>query len=227
MYGFLFLLMGLQLPEGWGAAFGSLAVIYGAGFLGIVAGYFWARWFVIGLGLWGLSTGIISMLQLQSIEPILVFFVVSHAALAAMLWGTGMAKLFDGRQEWRQRFHLDETGTNRLGKSVIRIGASLPYVVLFALTPREGAALALIGGSFVVAGAWGVSQMRSWALPALAAGALTMLASIVTASSVALVPLSSNLAINLDVVAFGAIGFTLLALTPFLGPVARFLKSDD
>jgi hypothetical protein len=225
MYGFLYLLVTLQAPEGWGAAFGSLAFIYATGFVGVVAGYFWARWFVVGLGLSGLMTGVISLLQVGVLEPTLVFYAGTHLAVTALLWGNGMAKHFDGRPEWRKKFHLDENATNRLGKSVIRVGVSLPYVVLFALAPREGSQLALLGGASVLVGAFGLSKMRSWALPAMAVGALTMLVS--AFGEPMLIPLQDRVAMNLDLVACGAIGFTMLALAPFVGPVFRFLKTES
>ncbi|MCP4447782.1 MAG: hypothetical protein GY811_20955 [Myxococcales bacterium] len=224
MYGFLFLVNSLLAPEGWGPVFGSLAGLYGTGFLALVAGYFWARWFVIGLGLSGFMTGAISLFQMGALEPILVFYTATHLSLTLVLWGNGMARGFDGRKEWRERFHLDESATNRLGKSVIRVGVSLPFVLLMALAPKEDAALALLGGGSIVAGVWALTKMRSWALPAMGAGALTLLASTVGAAS--LVPLSGNVALNLDQVAVGAIGFTLLALAPFVSPVLNFLKSD-
>lgn len=225
MYGFLYLLVTMQAPEGWGAAFGSLSFIYATGFVGVVAGYFWARWFVVGLGISGFMTGVISLLQLGVMEPSLVFYAGTHLAVTGLLWGNGMAKHFDGKPEWRKKFHLDENATNRLGKSVIRVGVSLPYVVLFALAPREGSELAIIGGASVLFGAWGLSKMRTWALPAMAVGAITML--IAAIGEPMLVPLQERVAMNLDLVAFGAIGFTMLALAPFAGPVFNFLKADD
>ncbi len=225
MYGFLYLVVTMQAPDGWGAAFGSLSLIYAAGFLGVVAGYFWARWFVIGLGLSGFMTGAISLLQIGALEPSLVFYALTHLSITGLLWGDGMSKHFDGRKEWRQRFHLDESATNKLGKSVIRVGVSLPYVVLFALAPREGAELALIGGVSVVSGAWALSKMRSWALPAMAGGAIAMLAAALSGPMIA--PLDADLAMNLDLLAIGAIGFTMLAIAPFVGPIVKFLKNDD
>ncbi|MBL4637495.1 MAG: hypothetical protein JKY56_26800 [Kofleriaceae bacterium] len=224
MYGFLYLLVTLQAPDGWAAAFGALAGIYGAGFLGVVAGYFWARWFVIGLGLSGFMTGVISMFQIGDIEPTMLFYAGTHIAVSGLLWGNGMAKAFDGKAEWRKRFHLDENATNRLGKSVIRVGVSLPYVVLFALAPREGAALALLGGAGVVAGAFAMSKMRSWAIVSMAMGTVAMLIS--AASSPSLIPYKSNLAVNLDFLALGAIGFTMAALAPFASPVWNALTRD-
>ena len=170
-------------------------------------------------------TGVISLLQLGVMEPSLVFYAATHLAVTGLLWGDAVAKHFDGKPEWRKKFHLDENATNRLGKSVIRVGVSLPYVVLFALAPREGAALAIIGGASVVAGAWGLSKMRTWALPAMAVGAITMLFSAI--GEPMLIPLQDLVAMNLDLVACGAIGFTMLALTPFVGPVVNFLKSES
>lgn len=224
MYGFLFLVQAIAGPEDWIPAFSALSAIYATGFLGLVAGYFWARWFVIGLGLSGFMTGVISMLQLGGVVPILVFYAGTHLAVMAMLWGDAMSRSYDGRKEWRERFHLDESATNKLGKSVIRVGVSLPYVLLFALAPKEDAALALLGGASIVAGAWGLAKMRTWALPALGAGAVTLLAA--TLDSPMLVPLKNDVALNLDLVAIGAIGFTMLALAPFVSPVLNYLTDD-
>ncbi len=225
MYGFLFLINALSVPDpGLVPLFGALAAIYALGFLGLVAGYFWARWFAIGLGLSGFLMGTLTMLQLGGIMGIFVFYALTHLAITAAMWGNGMSRSFDGRKEWRERFHLDESATNRLGKSVIRVGVSLPYIVLFALAPREGAGLALVGGGMVVAGAWALTKMRSWSIPALAAGAVTMLIATIDAPSA--VVLSGDVGINLDLVALGAIGFTTAALAPFVTPVVRFLRSE-
>ena len=231
MYGFLFLLISLQLGEELGVAMGALAALYAVSFVGIVAGYFWARWFSVGLGISGLIMGGLTLLQLDQdqpgydiIFPKLVFYTATHLAITVLLWGNAMARHFDGRKEWRERFHLDESATNKLGKSVIRVGVSLPFVLLMALVPKEEAALALFGGMSIVVGAWALVKMRTWSIPAMGAGAVALFISAL--SSPAHVPLSSELAINLELLSVGAIGFTMLALTPFISPILNFLRTE-
>jgi len=107
-----------------------------------------------------------------------VFFGAAHVVLCLALAGTGAAASFDGRRDWRERFRLDDNGVNRLGKAVTRAGASLPYLILAGLAPREGASLVL-GAIALVAGVAGlraIIRMRTWGLFALAAaGAAAMM----------------------------------------------------
>ncbi len=228
MYGFLFLIQSLFAPEGFGLFFGALTLIYGMGFLGIVAGYFWARWFTIGLGLQGAMVGAMGLFQGWN-DPnfpleIFMFYTGTHLAVSAMLWGDAMAKAFDGRPEWRKRFHLDENATNRLGKAVIRVGASLPMVITYAFAPREGAVLALLGGGLILSGAWAMSQMRSWSLPAMAGGVVALIAAAFNGASQ--VQTHSYSIANLNVIGYIAIVGTLLVLTPFAKPVYNALTKD-
>lgn len=221
MYGFLFLLVAMAPPPGWAACFSALAGVYALGFLSLVAGYFWARWYCIGLGMSGLISAAISMFQV-GLEPALVFYGGTHAILAAGLWGRGMAERFDGRAEWRARFHMDEGASNRLGKAVIRAGISLPYIVMYALAPREGAAnLALVAGAAAgLAGIWALLRMRTWGVLAMAAGAAGILASL--SSSVDLASLGGGYALDVNAVGLGAALLLLAAVAPFVRPMLRF-----
>jgi hypothetical protein len=221
MYGFLYLLLALQAPAGLGPALGALSGVYALAFLGIVAGYFWARWFAIGVGISHFIIGSMTLFQLGELHPVFVFYTLTNGAVSLLLWGNGMAKLFDGREEWRKRFHLDESATNRLGKSVIRVGVSLPYVLLYALAPREGAALAMIGGVAIVGGVWALFKLRSWAIPALAAGTGAIGISLIDGPSHSV--LSGEYALNLGLTGAAALVMTALALAPFVAPVTRFL----
>jgi hypothetical protein len=224
LYGLLFVVVAMSPPEGWQACFTALALVYGLGFFGVVAGYFWARWYAIGLGISGLVSAAISMWQI-GMEPVLMFYGGTHAAISALLWGVDMAKGFDGREEWRARFHLDEAATNKLGKAVIRLGISLPYVVMYGLAPREdaGAALlALAGLGLVAFGTWALFSLRTWGIAALVGAAIVLVAAApATPFAVALTG-SYGVAVGLA----GAAGITLLlaAVAPFAGPMFRFLR---
>lgn len=182
-YAFVYLIFGLvAAPPEWGMAFSAMAGVYGLGFFAIVAGYFWARWYAVGVGLSGVISAAVSIWQMGP-EPILLFVGGTHLAVSALLWGKGMSALFDGREAWRNRFHMDESAANRLGNAVIRLGVSLPFVLLYSLAPKPGAAsaalglaaLALVGMSLA-----GMVRMRTWGVFSMAAGTVVLGVSAVT-----------------------------------------------
>jgi hypothetical protein len=217
--------MALAPAPGWQACFTGLALVYGIAFFGVVAGYFWARWYAMGVGISGLVGALISMWQI-GMEPVLLFYGATHAAVPLFLWGGGMANVFDGRAEWRTRFHLDEHATNRLGKAVIRLGISLPYVIMYALAPREGAGgalLALTGAVLIGLGAWALSAMRTWSILALIGGAGALAASLPFTPPTIAIGTSHTLATG--VLGAAAVALVLTSITPFVGPIARFVRA--
>ena len=225
-YGFVYLLLFLLEPMGpeWDKALAAMAGVYGMGFVGVVAGYFWARWYAIGLGLSGVITSVVSMWQLGP-EPVMMFWGGTHALVALTLWGDHMAEGFDGRAEWRARFHMDEYAVHRLGRSVIRIGISLPYILLYALAPRvDGMSDLLLGAltlGFAGAGTYAVFRMRTWGLAALAAAAAVLTVGAFDGGTSA----AGLVAIDLGGVAAMGAGLLALAIAPFAGPALRFLTA--
>ena len=226
-YGFLYLVVGMTAPSEWTAAFAGMALCYGIGFFALVAGYFWARWYSIGVGMSGLITAVFSMFQI-GMEPVLVFYGGTHAFISLALWGNGMSAAFDGRKEWRERFHLDENATHKLGKSVIRLGISLPYVILYALAPREGAGealLAILAGGVAVSGLVGMLRLRSWGVVALAGGSALVLASLAGLScGSAIAAFGNGYAINVEAAGVAALIAMVAALAPLARPIARYLR---
>jgi len=223
-YGFFFLIVSLAPPPGWARCFAALAGVYGLGFFAVVAGYFWARWFAMGLGLSGAISAAISMWQVGP-EPVLVFYGGTHLLISGFLWGKGMALAFDGRKEWRKRFHLDEPATHKLGKAIVRAGISLPYILMYALAPREGAGgalAALAGMSLAVLGVSGLVKARTWGLVALSAGAAALAASL--AMSPTMVSFGSGYSINVFFLGQMAVALLAIAVAPFAGPVFRYLR---
>jgi hypothetical protein len=149
------------------------AALYGVAFFGLSAGWFWGRWYASGMGLYGLVTGAIGMFQLGP-EPVLIFMTITHAIIPAFLAGEHMAAGFDGRAEWRTRFHLDDPAVERLGKSVTRAAMSLPFLLTWWLAPGQpGQEMPLALAPFVLGatGLWAVIRMRTWGVLALAASA--------------------------------------------------------
>ena len=213
----------LQGPDLQPMCFG-LAFVYGLAFFGLVAGYFWARWYAIGLGMFGLLTAGMGMWQVGA-EYILIFMAATHFIVAAGLWGKGMAMGFDGRPDWRQRFHMDENATHKLGRAVIRLGISLPLIVVYALAPRPESTQAWMFAAFAAGlagvGIWGVFRMRTWGLLAVGASALALGASALTPQ---LSAGCSGYAVNLSAIGLAA-SFVLLSTTAlFVVPAARFLR---
>ena len=89
-----------------------------------------------------------------------------------------MSASYDGQLKWRERFHMDDNAVHRLGRSVIRAGVSLPIVLLYALAPKSGAALAVGVPALllVVVGLRGLTQVKTWGVLALGAAAGLLLA---------------------------------------------------
>jgi hypothetical protein len=175
-YFLVYLIVGLQgvVPD-FGRAFFALAGVYGLAFFALVAGYFWARWYAVGVGLYGIITAAVGMWQMGA-EPVLVFVGGTHALATTLLWGHAMSEKYDGQTAWREKFHMDESAVQRLGRSVIRAGVSLPFVLLYALAPKPGAAelvLSIAALALTGFGLCAMIRMRTWGVLALgAAGAL-------------------------------------------------------
>jgi hypothetical protein len=158
----------------------ALGAAYGCGFMGVVSGWFWARWYTLGLAFSGVAMAGIAAWQAGGFFLELYILGGSHVALGVGLLGTDAAQFYDGRRDWRERWKMDENAVNRLGKAIMRAGASLPYLIVAGLMPRQslGAeAVALLALTVGVAGLAGIVRMRSWALFAFGFGALASAAS--------------------------------------------------
>lgn len=156
----------------------GIAGCYGLAFFAVVAGYFWARWYAVGVGLYGVITAAVGMWQIGA-EPIVLFIGGTHLAATLLLWGNTMSHPFDGRLEWRERWHLDDSAVQRLGRSVIRAGVSLPFVIAYALAPKQDAATMVLAlGTFALAGAGlrATVKLRTWGILAMGAAGAALLA---------------------------------------------------
>jgi hypothetical protein len=102
----------------------------------------------------------------------------THAAIAFGLLGGDAAAFYDGRRDWRERLKMDENSVNRLGKAITRAGASLPYLIIAGLAPREGEMLGALALGLGVIGLTGVVRMRTWGLLGLAGAAFASLAAL-------------------------------------------------
>ncbi len=171
------LALSAQVPE-LSPMLAGIAGCYGLAFFAVVAGYFWARWYAVGVGLYGVITAAVGMWQIGP-EPIVLFIGGTHLAATLLLWGNSMSGPFDGRLEWRERWHLDDSAVQRLGRSVIRAGVSLPFVLAYALAPKEDAASTVLAlGTFALAGFGlrAVVKLRTWGILAMGAAGAVLLA---------------------------------------------------
>jgi hypothetical protein len=221
---FYFLFYGViafsQLVPEFTKAFVAIAGVYGLAFFALVAGYFWARWYAVGVGLYGVITAAVGMWQVGA-EPVLLFIGGTHLAATVFLWGHAMSEPYDGQAAWREKFHMDESAVQRLGRSVIRAGVSLPFILLYAFAPKpDGASMIVSLAALVLAAAGlrGLVQLRTWGVLALgAAGALTLAmvgADVVThgLGALALRPAIAG-------------GMMLAAAAPFAAPIVRFFAA--
>jgi hypothetical protein len=223
-YGLAYLMMWVVGPgEQLGRLLVAMAGVYGVAFLGVVAGYFWARWYAVGVGLSGVVSAAVGAWQMGP-EPVLLFLGGTHGLVALCLWGEGMARGFDGRTEWRARFHLDENAVHRLGRAVIRVGMSLPYVLAYALAPRAGGlvdgVLALGALGLAVGGLVGLLRLRTWGLASLA-GAVALLLPAVLGGGMAA---SESGTVAPGAYALPAALLLAAALAPFAQPLYRYLR---
>jgi hypothetical protein len=205
-----------QVPE-LTAAFAAIAGVYGLAFFALVAGYFWARWYAVGVGLYGVITAAVGIWQIGA-EPVLLFVGGTHLAATMFLWGHAMSEPYDGQPAWREKFHMDESAVQRLGRSVIRAGVSLPFILLYAFAPKpDGASVAVSLAAVVLAAAGlrGLVRLKTWGVLALGAAGALML-SMVGAE------IASH---SLTAAVYPAIAGGMLVATaaPFFAPIARFL----
>lgn len=205
------------IPE-FTKAFVAIAGVYGLAFFALVAGYFWARWYAVGVGLYGVITAAVGMWQIGA-EPVLLFIGGTHLAATVFLWGHTMSEPYDGQTAWRERFHMDESAVQRLGRSVIRAGVTLPFILLYALLPKPDPAAVVVSLTalfLAAAGLRGLVQLKTWGVLAFgAAGALilTMVGADVLTHGL------GALAVRPAIAGVMAIA----AAAPFFAPIARYI----
>jgi hypothetical protein len=245
LFVFLYLLLSLNPPsEDWRLAFLAMSACYGVAFMGVAAEWFWGRWFAAGIGWSGVMVALASLVMIGW-APVLVIYGGLHAVVVLALAGKKMAERFDLQPAWRERFGMDEFGVARLRKTVTRASASLPSVILYFLGPKEPgqAAFALATGAagvLALAGLAGVVRLRTWGLLALAGSAVALVAGaaaayphfdfhglVTTTGPWPSFRVWDDAWAYRGLVAGPALPVLLLgaAVTPFVGPAARFLRA--
>jgi hypothetical protein len=216
----LFMLNALLMPPDFGPMFWALVAVYGTAYFGLVAGWFWARWFASGVAISGLVIAVMMGIQV-GLEPVVFIWGGGHALVYLCLLGEGPRSVFEGRMEWRQRYRMDDLAVQRLGKAVQRAGASLPYLIMAALGPRQNG-MDTIALTLGVLGLVGLVRMRTWGVFALAGA---MLASLWSAGLASTVGGLSGLG-GLDVTS-GLLAAVVLAMAigPLVVPMLRHLRA--
>jgi hypothetical protein len=217
------LVMARMVPPELDAALAALAGVYGLAFFALVAGYFWARWYAVGVGLYGVMTSVVGMWQLGA-EPLLLFIGGTHLFATLALWGHAMSVPYDGQTAWREKFHMDDNAVQRLGRSVIRAGLSLPLVLLYALAPKPAATMvaALLALALTGLGIRALVQLKTWGVMALgSAGVLMIALSAVQGATYGI----SGVGTSGGYLAAVAGVLLLSAAAPFLAPMVRWFRA--
>jgi hypothetical protein len=225
-YTTIFVLTALAMGGAWTKCFLALALVYGVAFFGIAAEWFWGRWYAMGIGIGGITTAIIGLVSV-GMEPGLLLWLGLHLLIYLPLLGDSMADRYENQEAWRQRYGLDRHGKERLRRAVVGAATGLPSLVLFALAPRQEsliyAGVALVAGLGVV----GLLRMRFWGVTLLGLSLAGLAAGVGTGGAIgcsvagAVLPLPMW---GLSLVA--ALGLSA-AVSPFIIPAYRFLKSGD
>lgn len=223
----LYLLISLNAPPGFGAAFVALAGCYLVAFLAVAAEWFWGRWFAAGLGWSGLMVAIASLVMVGWVPPLAIYGAL-HLIVVVALAGKKMAARYDLQEAWRQRYRMDELGVARLRKTVTRSAASLPSLILWALGPKTEVAFlgSLAAIALTVLGLGGVVRLRSWGIVALAAAG-TLVLSFGHIGGFATQAIGDlGLSPNLAELAGPTLAFVFLAaaVIPFVAPAVRFVR---
>jgi hypothetical protein len=228
-FGLLALLLNNAPPDqpevrAWWPTFAALGACYGIAFFSLGAGWFWARWFAIGLGYSGLTLAGWTIFTQRSIDPVMAFYGLTHGIIAGFLQGQKLAEEFDAKPAWRQALGLDEKAVLRVRHSVTRAAASLPTLIVIALAPREGNE-GLFIASLAIVGLYGVLRLRTFGVLALLGAGLLLPFSALSHGyhGLAVSPLLSDNLLRL--MGLTATALLLASAAPFLRPVLRFLRS--
>jgi len=228
-FGLLALLLRNAPPDqpevrAWWPCFAALAACYGLSFFALGAGWFWARWFAIGLGYSGVTLAGWTLFQQRSIDPVMAFYGLTHGIIALFLQGQRLTEEFDAKPDWRKTLGLDESAVVRVRQSVTRAAASLPTIIVIALAPRQGSE-GLLVASLGLIGLFGILRMRTYGVLALF-GAGVLLPWTVFSHSYHGAAVHSVLSDGMIyVMGLTAAGLLIAASAPFLRPVLRFIAS--
>jgi len=150
----------------------SMGLLYLTAFFSVAAGYFWGRWVALGLAAQGAVSGILLAFQ-EGVNPIVIFFGVAHALAWLALAGKQMSSAYEGREDWRQKYRIEDGGAERIGKTVTRVTMALPMLIGLLFAPGGGDETTVFACALGALAFWGALRLRAWSpLAAGGAGAL-------------------------------------------------------
>jgi hypothetical protein len=207
-----------MLPENaeWLRGWLGLAAVYGVAAVGLWRGRPWARWYALGMALWGLVAFVESAVVVGPLPFFAAGGVVHLLLVGALIFARSAPAAPRGR----------------LAFAMVASGAAVPCAALYALAPQQTLAVTLgvLGGALVLAaGTWGICRGRTWGLFAALGGAALVVLTITRGAAVLgwlrhehfLLPSSNPLA--LQALGIAAASLAVLAVIPFLWPMARFV----
>ncbi len=224
----IFVLGGLALGGDWLTFFMAMAVVYGIGFFALAAEWFWARWYVMGIGMSGVSMALFGFASLGWNEVLAVWGGM-HLLIYLPVLGEKMAGRYENKPGWRERYALDDYGVARLKRSVYGAATALPTMVMFTLAPRQDQGMMALGLLAVVSlGLAGLLRLKVWGVALLGVGAigLTLLASLGAAATntVFVGEITTNMVLHWTAVVTAV--SLIVSVSPFIVPAYTYLRED-
>jgi hypothetical protein len=161
-------------------------------------------------------------------EPLIVFFGVSHLLIWLLLLGEGMAARYEHSEATAERWGFQEESLVLMRRAVKSAGTTLPFLILYALAPQPEALQILV----LVLGVAGVAALlrgRTFGVLALgAAGVVAMADGLgflgAPVTSYLLLTPTGSLMIYGPVASLLAGGLLLVPLA-FARPMLRYLRA--
>jgi len=164
-----------------GALFAALSCCYAIGFFAVASGWFWGRWFFVGLAYSGLTMALWSIVISKQIDGFIVFYGALHGISALCLQGQLMEKTYEGQSGWKEQLQIDEQTAKKIGTTVVRVASSLPAVLALLLAPRETDQLLVFSAGAFLLSMYFLIKGRSLGLVLIPVGIIALITHLFTA----------------------------------------------
>jgi hypothetical protein len=133
-----------------------------------------------------------------------------------------MSLPYDGQKAWREKFHMDDNAVQRLGRSVIRAGMSLPLILLYAFAPKQPSSMlaSLVALALAGLGIRAIVRLKTYGVMALAAAGTMLIALSATDGDVRIA--TGGFDVGYAPVVAGLL--LLAAAAPFAAPIVRYFR---
>ena len=174
-----------------------------------------------GIGNFG-SVFLLLMLQL-GFEPILAFFGGTHALVAVLLMGEGMASRYERSEHTKERWNFQEESLVLMRRAFKSAGSTLPLLVMYFFAPKPEAISVAVLAMAAVAGV-GLARGKTWGLIPLLGISAACLAHGIWGSFGTLTPLQTASFVPTTILPTSALAFgaALIGLVPLsFAPAVR------